>query len=319
MNYVAILTILLLLGCVGESQTNRSPITNQTTQGGIEIISEKDKEGSSYVPSDNRSNISIDWGNVGGGIDNRDIMNYTFTQSSPLYITFFNVGYEKKQGRLVLLRRGDLDVYIWSVPNETYLKAYSYIKAYSDDIEYVIVPSGRSLNFETLDKLREDFKIGRLVGPGNIGNYTNTSFDVYLNKGDVLEVAGYKIEVLQAGEEYLRKVPGDMGLILKISKGNKCMIMLLDVENGGLARFNIDNRYQHRCEYFSWNAYGIYFVPDLYINYMNYFEPKYMIADGSRFDEYDRGTRAGIYERAGVYRVKINKVWENDTTTIVFE
>lgn len=313
-----LLAILLLLGCIGEPQSNKTPITDKTDKGGIDIIKEREKEEVSYIPKDNKTDVPIDWGDR-PEIRAKNLLNYTFSDRDPLYITFFNVGYGEKQGRLVLLRRGDSDVYIWSVPNESYPKAYSYIKSYSDDIEYVIIPSGKSLNFETLDRLKKDFEIGKTIAPRNIMYYYNGSFDIYLDKGDVLEIANYKIEVLQAGEDYLKSNPGDMGLILKVSKGNNCIIMLLDVENGGLQRFNIDQRYKHNCNYFSWNAYGIYFVPDLYINYMEFFKPKNMIADGSSFKNYDQGTRKGIYERMKIYNVNIRKVWENETTTIIFE
>ncbi|MEM2380186.1 MAG: hypothetical protein QXS53_02575 [Candidatus Anstonellales archaeon] len=318
--YLAVLAIIILLaGCLDNQSNNQKPPVSNDRQGGIEIIRETERMDTNYVPTTNTSNNSvIDWGDVPEQ-KQRDVENYTFMPYDPLIITFFNVGFGEKQGRMVLIRRGTLDVYIWGVPEETYAKAYSFIKSYSDDIEYVIIPSARDLNFETYYRLKSDFQVGKTIAPENIRLYRNDTFDIYLKQGDILELAGFKIEVLQAGKDYLKSNPGDMSLVLKVSMNNTCMIFLLDIETGGLQRLNSDNVYRFRCDYFSWNAYGVYFLPDLYLNFFNYFGPKHMIADGSAFGLYDRGTRLGLYQRASAYNISVARVWENETVTIIFK
>lgn len=321
MYWIILVALVLLAGCLDNQNRNSgSNRFDDQTQGGIEIVREIERSDTNYIPISNTTNNStkIDWGNVQEQ-KQRDVENYTFMPYDPLIITFFNVGFGEKQGRMILIRRGTLDVYIWGVPNETYPKAYSYIKSYSDDIEYVIIPSARDVNLETYSRLKSDFQIGKTVAADNILLYRNDTFNIYLKEGDVLDLAGFKIEVIQAGKEYLRSNPGDMSLVLKVSMNNTCMILLLDIETGGLQRLNADNIYRHKCDYFSWNAYGVYFTPDLYLNFFNYFSPKHMIADGASYERYDRGTRVGLYQRASTYNISIARVWENETVTIIFK
>ncbi|MCS7122453.1 MAG: hypothetical protein NZ908_00640 [Candidatus Micrarchaeota archaeon] len=319
--YILLLAVLLLVGCVDNNQPSKNQnnkFQNQPIEsGGINIISEQNRTEIDTTPVQNRTQGGIRWGDSSEQKE-EDVMNYTFSSYDPLIIKFFNVGFREKQGRLILLRLGTSDVYIWGVPQETYPQAYGYIRSHSDDIEFVIVPSARPVNLETLSKLRQDFRIGKTIAPRGITEYTNETFDIYLKEGDVLEIGNYKIQVIQAGKDYLKN-PGDMSLVLRVSKGDKCILMLLDIETGGLQRLNIDHSKRFSCEYFQWNAYGIYFIPDLYINFFNDFRPKYMIADGAKFDTYDEGTRSGIYQRAGIYRVNVTRVWENESTTIIFE
>lgn len=318
--YAIFLAILLLVGCIdlgGSTKTQNKPKNQPTESGGINIISEQNRTETGYIPEQNKTDGGVKWGNV--TVDTKqDIMNYTFYPYDPLIIKFFNVGFGEKQGRLILLRMGTSDVYIWGVPEETYPQAFGYIKSHSDDIEFVIVPSARPVNLETLPRLKRDFEIGRFIAPISIRQYTDETFDLYLKEGDVLEIAGYKIEVIQAGKDYFNN-PGDMGFILRVSKNNSCILFLLDVETGGLQRFNIDHSRKFSCDYFQWNSYGIYFIPDLYITFFNNFRPKHMVADGAKFEKYDEGTRASLYQRAGLYKINTIKVWENESISIVFE
>ncbi|NPA22574.1 MAG: hypothetical protein GXN92_03305 [Candidatus Micrarchaeota archaeon] len=320
-----ILALLLVLGgCLGggdAGERDTSPVKDRSEIGKIVIVSETNltqPNEEETAGSLNDSEEEFDWGL--GDVDKKDreeILKFSYDEEDPIYVRFFDVGLaeSKKQGRLVQIRRGDLDIFIWSVPLETFPKAYGYIKAYSDDIEYLIIPSPREVNTESLELLFNKTEVGEVIAPHTMELPYNAT---YLKEGDVLEVANFTIRVWKAGDEGFH-TPGDQGFILSLDSEYDRFLFLLDAETGLFRKFVADYGNAINTTYFSWNTYGGILEPNVYQLFLSMALPKYMIADGAPYKEYDApgGSRDGIYNRVSLFGVNYTKVWEHDVVTIV--
>jgi len=303
-----ILLLILLVGCIEQDIEDKKDNKDEVVKGGLEQIAEN-KTISNRTPEQQEENQNeiIDWGDVDIPKDFDRLRNYTYEKDLPAYVYFFNVGYREKQGRLILIKKGTLDIYIWSVPNETYAKALSKIKSSSDDVEYLIIPSLKPLNLETLNMLKQDIAIGEIWAPRELEDAR------VLSEKDTFILADMEIMVLKAGIPFSRNI-NDSSLILKIKNNEDCILLLLDAETGLIKELNRDYMFKFSCKYMEWGDYGIFITQDLYQSMFNYYGIKHLIADGS---SYDPGSRTGIFKRAEPYKIEISKVWENDTVVVL--
>ena len=317
------LALLLFGGCIGGEEDK--PTTNKVSviedqEGTIEIIAENNSTSSTNLEggsAETDTNVTINWTVPGESLE--DVSNYSFKEKDPVYVRFFDVGLPNsdKQGRLIQIRRGDLDIFIWSVPKEMFPKAYGYVKSYSDDIEYLIVPSPRSVNTESLELLLNKTKVGTIIAPATMNlSYENVS---YWDTGHKWNIAGFSLKALKAGEKGYEN-PGDKGFILLLNTSSGCFIFFLD-SDGLFKLFTREYASQIQCDYFSWNSYGGIIDPNSYQLFFALSKPRFMVSDGAEHPIYDAegASRDGIYNRAQIHNVNYTKVWEHNMVYIAFD
>ncbi|RME79126.1 MAG: hypothetical protein D6769_03285 [Methanobacteriota archaeon] len=124
--------LIALFGCLGSSSSTK---TEQVVKGdySLHVISNTEVPFvEEYTPLDNTTVTTV---NVS------EVLDYNKDTSLPLDIFFFNASSETEDGRVVVIRKGDYDVAIVSVPQSEVERAAALIQSVSDDVELFIIPS----------------------------------------------------------------------------------------------------------------------------------------------------------------------------------
>jgi len=211
--------LLLSFGCIGGEK------------GKPTVIVEEKEEQPEVAPDE--GNVSEEQPSQGEVVELSppEIYFFNVSSSAPLRVDLLperdaTLSSRPKDGRLILIKSGEEELVVWSVPEERFEDAVALLEEHVDGpIEYIMFPSGYPTTAETAGRALEELDVEEVLVP----HYNSRVLKVNgtrLKAGDEVEVGNITLRILSP---IPGRLPGEEGNSITFEvEGKRPVLFLLD-------------------------------------------------------------------------------------------
>ncbi len=301
------IALLLLFGCLGTGET----------QNPSEIPEEEPPEVNINIEVEEQQNVTIEEtvSNEGEELEEEEepVPEFSTKETDPLGIYFLNVADKKTHGRSVIIKKGDFDMVVDVGPQKYGGRVVDFLRSRNvDDIEVLVLTTKDPQSSGGLQTVLKEFEVDEIWTSYADAPYENKRL---VEKGDVFEYAGMKVEVLNPPKERFDDPDLD-SIVLRITDKNTSVLLTSNILRGAQVKLYTDG--DPSADILQAPYYGASIATAHVQLFLQKVDPEYVIVDGSESEEISMGGPRDYFFRVlDLYDIPWVATYQNGTLRVL--
>ncbi len=308
---------LLLTGCINGNNEKNETVKEKKEVTTIENITEKPKIVLNLSKYINSSYYTINYSK------------YKENKNLPLNVYFLNAGDDEKQknGRAVIIKKGDFDMLIDGGVKERYSTIQYLISSISDDLEILVISNNNEENLENINDIIKDVGVGEIwyseeEGLEDIIEYAKAR-GIELRKvkeGENFSYNGIEFKILNPPENSTFDDPSNNAIVIQVQDRGINVLLTTDIKDGAMGRLVSDYKNELEATVLEIPHYGDRIGQTNSRLFITEINPKIAIIEGYKPDDYNESSKIATYNLLnGIYDIETYETWNYNAVIFTYD